>query len=117
MKSLLTGLALVLLLPITALAHSPLKSTSPADKAALKVLPDGITMTFGKPARITKVTLTHTHGEANHADKLELPSKKFQTSFQLTPTFRGHGNYKVDWRALSEDGHALKGAFSFTVAE
>ena len=116
-RKILLALALVTALSQAALAHSPLKSTSPQNNAELTVIPEGITMTFGKPARITKVTLTHTAGENSHADKLKLPSKKFETNFELMAEFRGKGAYKVDWRALSKDGHALKGSFSFTVAE
>ncbi len=32
---------------------------------------------------------------------------------QLDPV--PHGEYQVDWRGLSEDGHPMKGTFSFTV--
>ncbi len=114
-----TALAFVLaaLFPVIALAHSPLKSTSPQDKAELKTFPAGITMTFGQPARITKVTLTHTAGDISRADRLELPSKAFETNVELTPEDRGSGEYGVDWRALSKDGHVLKGRFSFKVSE
>lgn len=110
-------MVLVTMLSHTAMAHSPLKSTSPEDNAELNAVPESINITFGKPARITKVTLIHTTREDAHSDKLALPSKKFKTSFELTPMFRGNGAYTVDWRALSKDGHALKGSFSFTVSE
>lgn len=116
-RKFLLALVFATTLSNAAMAHSPLKSTSPKNNAELTVVPEGITMTFGKPARITKVTLTHTSGENSHADKLQLPSKKFETRFELMPEFRGKGVYKVDWRALSNDGHALKGSFSFSVAE
>ena len=116
-KRILLAMALATTLSYTAMAHSPLKSTSPENNAELTVVPEGIKMTFGKPARITKVMLIHTAGENSHADKLKLPSKQFETSFDLLPKFRGEGSYKVNWRALSKDGHALKGSFSFTVAK
>ncbi len=117
MKKTIIAFALTILLPFSAMAHSPLKSTSPADKAELKSIPPGITMIFGKAARITKVTLTHASGDNSHTDKLDLPSKKFEEKFELMPQFRGNGSYKVDWRALSKDGHPLKGSFSFSVTE
>lgn len=115
MKNLMLGLLAALMIPAVAWAHSPLKSTQPADKAKLAELPAGISMVFGKPARLTKVTLSHTSGDETSDQRLKLPSKKFQKTFQLTPSFEGVGTYEVNWRALSEDGHALKGAFSFTV--
>lgn len=80
-------------------------------------MPASINLTFAKAARVTKVTLTHTIGDASHVDRLELPSKKFITEMELTPEPRGAGDYKVDWRALGEDGHVLKGSFSFTITE
>lgn len=98
-----------------ALAHSPLKSTSPAANEILTKVPEQVNLVFAKPARVTKVTLTHTNGDANHTDRLKLPSKKFITEMALMPEFRGAGEYKINWRALGEDGHALKGSFSFTV--
>lgn len=117
MKRLILAAALAISLPVTALAHSPLKSTFPADKAEMTAVPEQLKLEFGKPARLTKITLAHDHEDARHADRLTLPSKKFETQFTLAPKFRGHGTYKVNWRALSKDGHPLKGEFSFTVSE
>lgn len=117
MKRLAFATAIALSLPLTALAHSPLKSTYPADKAVMKTLPDRLALEFGKPARLTKITLTHTLGDTSQADRLDLPSKQFETQFTFTPNFRGDGDYTVEWRALSNDGHPLKGAFSFSVSE
>ena len=116
MRRFALGLALLLGLTTAAFAHSPLKSTSPLDQAELGELPKVINLTFAKPARITKVTLTHVNGEANHTDRLELPKKKFTKVFDLKPEFRGAGTYQVNWRALGRDGHALKGEFEFTVS-
>ena len=104
-------------LSTSAMAHSPLKSTSPKDKAIVDAVPTEIIMNFGKPARLTKVTLTHSKGDSSHSDKVALPSKKFEKSFILATEFRGAGKYQVDWRALSNDGHALKGSFTFSVEE
>lgn len=33
------------------------------------------------------------------------------------PTALATGNYTVDWKALSTDGHTVKGSFKFTLAE
>ena len=117
MKRLNLVLAILVGSTFAAFAHSPLKSTLPADQTNLTELPEGINLTFTKPARVTKVTLTHTNADAGHTDKLELPTKKFTKVFDLKPQFRGVGQYKVDWRALGQDGHVLKGKFMFTVSE
>ena len=121
MKQIFQTLSIILLsflwLLTSAMAHSPLKSTSPENKATVNAVPTEITINFGKPARLTKVTLIHSTSDKTHSDKVALPSKKFEKSFKLIPEFRGAGKYQVDWRALSNDGHALKGSFTFSVEE
>ncbi len=98
-----------------AFAHSPLKATMPADGETVSGTPDMLHLVFAKPARVTKIMLKHTAGATTHEDKLAIPSKKFETELMLKPEFKGPGDYTVDWRALGEDGHALKGSFKFTV--
>ncbi len=99
----------------TALAHSPLKSTLPTDKAQLTKAPDDIQLTFGKPARVTKVVLVRI--QDGEETRLKSPTKSFAKVFNFTPTIDGSGLYEVQWRALGEDGHALKGAFEFTIQD
>lgn len=97
------------------LAHSPLKSTSPEDGAMLNDAPKVIQFTFAKPARVVKVVLKHKNDDTFDEVKLDLPNKDMVEELQLSPQFTGSGEYKVEWRALSEDGHAIKGDFSFFV--
>lgn len=108
-------IAVTLILAGQAFAHSPLKSTSPENNAKLDDVPEMLHLTFSKPARIVKVVMTHTNGDASHETKLKLPNKEIANEIHLTPEFMGTGEYVVDWRALSEDGHTIKGEFSFTV--
>ncbi|MEP2980672.1 MAG: copper resistance CopC family protein [Lentilitoribacter sp.] len=108
-------IAATLIISCNAMAHSPLKSTSPKNNAELNKIPDMLHFTFGKPARMVKVTMTHSTSDVSHEMKLDLPNKDLVEELHLTPDFMGNGNYLVEWRALSEDGHALKGEFSFTV--
>lgn len=117
MTRFLMSLLCLLVFVFPAQAHSPLKVTSPAAGEILAEAPQSINLTFAKAARVTKVTLTYTNGDISQTDRLELPSKKFITEMALTPELKGAGTYKVDWRALSEDGHAIKGSFSFTVTK
>ena len=115
MKQIILGVSLGLALTASAFAHSPLKATMPSDGQTVSGTPDMLHLVFAKPARVTKVMLKHTNGDMSHQDKLELPSKKFTTELMLQPEFKGPGNYEVEWRALGEDGHALKGSFKFKV--
>lgn len=94
-------------------AHSPLTSTIPADKAIVATAPDAITMVFGKSARLTRVTIAK---NAEPAQNIDLAGQaKSGTQFMLDAVIDGVGTYTVEWRALSEDGHPIKGRFSFTV--
>ena len=39
------------------------------------------------------------------------------TDFRATPALLPNGRYTVEWPGLSADGHAMKGRFSFEVAQ
>lgn len=114
-KNLIFTFAAILFFTVYSFAHSPLKTTSPANGAVLNETPQMLQFIFAKRARVVKVVMTHKYAGAMHETKLELPNKAMTEELRLTPEFRGHGEYLIEWRALSEDGHALKGKFSFTV--
>lgn len=115
MKKILLGAAFSLAMTVSVFAHSPLKATMPSDGAEMTDNPDMLHLVFAKPTRVTKILLKHTVDGATHEEKLELPSKEFETELMLQPDFMGKGAYEVQWRALGMDGHALKGKFKFTV--
>lgn len=110
----LPGLAILFSTSVV-LAHSPMKSTSPANQAMLDAVPETLYLKFAKPSRVLKVVMTHSADDALHEERLELPTKKAVEDMQLTPEFKGSGAYKVEWRALGEDGHVIKGDFTFDV--
>ena len=127
-KSLL--LAIVLVLPIAANAHSPLASSSPQNGETLDVSPTEIFMEFKLPAKLIKVDLT------KQSDKQEknLLGRLFGggddgepvplgTSFLMTidkrqiiplPSLQ-NGSYSLTWRAMGEDGHVVKGDLTFNI--
>lgn len=96
----------------SAYAHSPLKTTVPANGAQLDAAPAAITLTFGKKARLTKVTV---EGDGTDPVRLELPTKSFALRFEMNGAPEAAGAYTVKWRALGTDGHVLTGAFGYTV--
>ncbi|MEQ8401585.1 MAG: copper resistance protein CopC [Silicimonas sp.] len=110
----LTTLALLTML-VPAMAHSPLETSVPADGDELAAVPETIDMTFAAPARVMKVEMIHTNGDASHMVTVNIPTRDEIETISLTPDFMGAGAYQVDWRALSEDGHVITGTFSFTV--
>ena len=110
-KILLAGLVLVW--ASVAIAHSPLKSTSPAHESIIAEAPNEIRLDFGKDLSLTRLMVTH---DAGKKVKLDLNGYNGFAKLYLIP-FQGlgTGNYLIEWRGLGEDGHALNGTFSFTV--
>lgn len=109
-----TALALIaiFILTVGAFAHSSADQSTPKDGSVLSTVPEAITMGFAKPVRVTKAGMVHND---KHPTKFEIPSKDFVSKVKFTPAFQGEGNYVVEWRGLSKDGHAVKGSFSFKV--
>ena len=121
---------ILLVLPVTANAHSPLVSSFPQDGETLDVPPTEIVMTFKTSAKLIKVNLTKSSGKQAKSllgglfggDDGEVVS--LGTSFLMNIDERHiiplpllqSGDYLLAWRALGEDGHVIKGEFSFTVA-
>ncbi|WP_051540957.1 copper resistance protein CopC [Ahrensia sp. 13_GOM-1096m] len=116
MKSILFSVFAVLFSTFASLAHSPMKSTSPENKATLDTAPEMLHLNFAKPARVLKVVMTHSTADASNEMRMELPTKEAVEEMHLTPEFMGAGNYKIEWRALGEDGHVIKGDFTFDVS-
>ena len=108
---LLTVFAIALGSP--AWAHSKLNTTVPENGATLATAPERISMTFGKKIRLVKVELTH---QDEQSYPLDLGTQtRFATEFELPISDVGAGQYHIEWRGLSADGHAMSGQFLFTV--
>lgn len=117
------------IMPVAALAHSLLISVTPKDGALLKVVPSQIGMVFKSPTKLIKVEM-HKHtadSKGSLLDRLLGGSKDDQVSLGknfLMKVAEQHvialpllesGNYSVAWRAMGEDGHVIKGEFSFDI--
>jgi methionine-rich copper-binding protein CopC len=122
-------LLLMLMLPISASAHSPLASLSPEDGASLDQTPPQIEMVFKSPAKLIKVEMLKLNANSNgsllgslfggsEGDEVSLGKdflmKVAETHAIALPQLT-IGNYAVAWRAMGEDGHVIKGDFSFKV--
>ncbi|MGC6454089.1 MAG: copper resistance CopC family protein [Candidatus Puniceispirillaceae bacterium] len=109
-------LLMMLALPPAAMmahAHSPLLSTSPGDGSVVAAAPDAIEMNFRGKAQLIRFTLTRAGGEGVMLGKDHM---KVKASFhRISLPSIGGGEFTAAWRAMSEDGHVLKGTFSFTV--
>ena len=110
-RVLLAGL--IVMWASVAIAHSPLKSTTPANEATIAQAPDEIRLDFGKDIRLTRLAVTHADDKKM---KLDLSGQDGFKKLYLVPfEGMGTGNYLIEWRGLGGDGHALNGTFSFTV--
>ena len=122
-------LLIFLLIPSIAFAHSPLSSISPAADAVLDTAPTVIEMTFKSPAKLIKLELFKVNAEAkdslfsslfgnDNGDEVNLDSdallQESATHTIILPLLEA-GVYKINWRALSEDGHIMKGESVFQI--
>lgn len=122
-------LAIFLVLPISANAHSPLASSSPQNGKTLDEPPTEIFMEFKLPAKLIKVDLTKQSDKQgkNLLGRLfggdDGESVPLGTSFLMTidkrqviplPSLKD-GSYSLTWRAMGEDGHVVKGELTFNI--
>ena len=122
-------LAILLVLPMAANAHSPLASSSPQNGETLDVPPTEIFMTFKLPTKLIKVDLTKQSDKQGKSLLGKLlgghdgESVPLGTSFLMTIDKRQviplpaleDGSYSLAWRAMGEDGHVIKGDLTFNI--
>lgn len=106
-------LASLLMLPLQVLAHTGLKTSAPADGAALQTAPASIDLEFTAAVRLIKLEVS-TGGKA-----LEIafkPAAESVAKYSIPTPGLSAGTYTVDWAVLGTDGHAVTNSFSFSVA-
>ena len=122
-------LAVLLVFPSASIAHSPLALSSPQDGETLNVPITKIVMHFESPAKLIKVDLRKQPSKlerrlfdgifgSNKGDAVP-----FGTDFLMTMDKRHliplqgleDGSYSFSWRAMGEDGHVIKGNFTFYI--
>ncbi len=109
----LTTFALMTVLATSAFAHSPVDHTTPENGATITEVPPEISFIFANDIRLTRVDLHH---QDHPSVRLELGDQtSFDRVFTLPLEGMGKGTYRIEWRGLGSDGHAMQGEFSFTV--
>ena len=112
MKKVITLLAVLSMAAAApVLAHVKQSSSVPADNAMLMQTPATLSISFSGPVKLTKVELLQNATTAvafGFAPSLEAAT---QYSWPLPPL--AAGNYQVNWVGLGNDGHKMKGDFSF----
>lgn len=95
------------------MAHSALKSSSPANDEILNKSPDKISLKFLNPVNLIKFELVSPEQKAVKTDFK--PSLVDRMEFDISPGELPNGIYTVFWSFMGPDGHKMKGEFHFKV--
>lgn len=102
-----------LILSGSALAHVGLSSSTPAKGAMLTAPPSTLELTFSAPVRLVKLSLKDS---SNQEIALTLPaSTQSQARYSLDLPVLAASSYTVNWVAMGDDSHKMKGQFNFMV--
>lgn len=113
-----------LVLPLAALAaplasaaaHPRLEQATPAADSRLGVPPRQVALTFNESLdlALTRVTLLR-GAEPVRLDSLRLAPRDERTVIAAIPAVLAPGRYTVKWQVTGDDGHPVRGEFSFEV--
>jgi copper resistance protein C len=95
-----------------ALAHAAVREASPAANSTVKGSPAEIRIRFTKEiADGSTITVTGPTGRVENGQPMVEP---YVMRIGLKPMVAGQ--YKVQWHAMSADGHETDGSYTFTVS-
>lgn len=99
-----------------ALAHAKLKHSIPANGANLAVPPSELRLTYNEAVEpaMSSVTVRGPEGKPVAIEKAVV-SKQDDKVLSVPLPQLAPGAYRVEWSTMGHDGHATKGALSFTV--
>jgi methionine-rich copper-binding protein CopC len=111
-KLVLIGSVLSLVVTGTALAHTKLTSSMPAEGSTVASAPTEFVLTFGEAARLTALSVQKDGGTEQKiaalptaaAAQLKVPAPKLES-----------GHYTLSWRVAGDDGHVMNGKVTFSV--
>ena len=105
---------LLLVINSSVLAHSKLTEISPQDNITYDGVPTRIKMKFNSEVKLIKINLMR----INDKEKINLDTSSLgnnSTKYIIPMPQLDIGKYRLQWRALSLDGHIIKGKSDFTV--
>ena len=113
-RSLAVAVLAVSMAPSGAWAHAMMHSSNPADGATLIGSPRAVNLTFTEECRVTAMRLLDEAGKERQlrreGGRAAATSASATLAAPLTP-----GTYRVEWRALGDDGHVMSGTVRFAV--
>lgn len=111
----LVALALVLLGAGPASAHAELVGSDPAEGAVVETAPSEVTLTFNEPVRLTPQEVAVYDAEGDPVASTA-GATGTEVTVELTDAADlSDGTYVVSWNVLSDDGHPISGALTFSV--
>lgn len=98
-----------------AFAHAELLSSDPSAGAQLDTSPAAITLTFTEPVSVLDDSVTLLDG---NGASIEIGAPRTDgVAVVATVPALPDGGYVVNWKIVSDDGHPIAGAFTFTVGD
>jgi methionine-rich copper-binding protein CopC len=94
-------------------AHTGLTSSIPANNAMLMKSPEKVEVVFKDEVRLVSLSVLNAKDESVEIDFT--PSMKASETFSYDLPMLKPSNYTVSWTIMGEDGHKMKGDFSFMV--
>ena len=96
-------------------SHSQLTEILPKDNVIYTKIPPQIQLKFRSKVKLIKINLNKI-ADDNQKIKLDLTSfKERSKEFKIPMPSITSGKYNILWRALSPDGHIIKGKSEFEV--
>ena len=92
-------------------AHGVMHETVPANGSSMSGPTDRVELTFKNPTKLISIKLLDSEENSVPVDfeRSTEAGTHFESMFQaLQP-----GSYTVQWKAMGEDGHMMKGDFGF----
>ncbi|GAA1729708.1 copper resistance CopC family protein [Aeromicrobium alkaliterrae] len=97
-----------------AAAHAGLVSTTPGERSSVETLPADVRLTFNETMnRPSYVTVKAPDGTLLAEGEATIDGADLVQQVDEDPGLAG--TYRVDYRAISADGHPVEGAFEFDV--
>lgn len=112
--ALTAGVLLPTVVAAPASAHDSLQSTNPADGATVDVAPEAVDLVMSStPLGLgTQVEVTGPAGVVSTGEAQVVDTTVSQPLVEDRPA----GEYTVQWRVTSSDGHPISGSFTFTAS-
>lgn len=97
-------------------AHAELIATDPADGAVVDKAPEALTMQFTEPVSLRPDGVRVLDAKGERVDAGDASASGSDVTVPLDGTIPD-GTYVVAWRAVSADGHPIRGSYTFSVGE